>query len=172
MKLRVFTDGACSGNPGPGGWATLFAFPDGNEVISGHDEETTNNKMELIAVARALSKIMDINLNNPKRIADEFKEIEIYSDSAYVVNAINKGWFLAWSMNGWKTASGDQVKNSVWWQHVKTYLMQAKKEGIQISFIKVKGHSGVTLNEVVDERARSESIIAKRKVEAKKNGNV
>ena len=169
MKLRIFTDGACSGNPGPGGWAALFAFPNSHTIVSGHKEETTNNEMELIAVVRALVEVLEEEWDNSKRVGDTFKEIEICSDSAYVVNTVNKGWLAKWSTNGWRTTDGDQVKNSAWWQEVKIYLAQAKREGIQINFIKVKGHSGVTLNELVDERARNESLIAKKKVEARKN---
>ena len=162
MKLRIFTDGACSGNPGPGGWAALFALPTGNKIISGCEEETTNNKMELLAVAKALTEVIDGEWDSDKRIIDDYNEIEIHSDSAYVVNAINKNWLSAWSMNGWKTTRGEQVKNGELWFAVKEYLVQAKCEGIVISFVKVKGHSGNLFNEMVDKRARLESLRAKK----------
>lgn len=157
MRLRIFTDGACSGNPGPGGWAALFALDETNEVISGHEIETTNNRMELLAVVNGLAK------------SKEFKQydvLEIHSDSAYVVNAITKQWLAKWKMNGWKTSTKENVKNYDLWKRLDALLAESCLLGRQVTFVKVKGHDGVLLNEIVDTRARSESIIAKGKLRA------
>ena len=156
-RLRIFTDGACSGNPGPGGWAVLFALDETNVVISGHDVSTTNNRMELMAVLEALNEAL--------MTYDSFSELEIHSDSAYVVNAVTKQWIQKWKKNGWKTTAKEQVKNSELWKELDGLLSMAKNK--TITFIKVKGHSGITLNEIVDVRARSESVIAKKEAEGK-----
>jgi ribonuclease HI len=158
MKLRIFTDGACSGNPGPGGWAALFALEERNEVISGHDTATTNNRMELLAVLEGLKTM--------KEKFPCYDIIEVHSDSAYVVNALTKGWLATWKSNRWKTSTRDDVKNSDLWQELDKLLIQLRKM-YNITFVKVKGHDGVLLNEIVDVRARSESLIAKRESEGK-----
>lgn len=157
MKLRIFTDGACSGNPGPGGWASLFALDETNEVISGHDTSTTNNRMELLAVIEGLKRAL--------QKYTQYDVLEVHSDSAYVVNAITKQWLAKWKMNHWKTSTKEDVKNHDLWKQLDDLLISSRKAGKQITFIKVKGHDGVLLNEIVDTRARSESVIAKRKVE-------
>lgn len=167
MKLRIFTDGACSGNPGPGGWAALIALPEGNKLISGCEEQTTNNRMELLAVMRALCEVLGEEWDSEERIADNYDEIEIHSDSAYVVNAINKNWITGWERNGWRTAGGDQVKNNELWRDFMALVSAANREGFKISFVKVKGHSGNLFNEIVDERARCEATKIKKKVEGK-----
>ena len=164
MKLRIFTDGACSGNPGPGGWAALFALDETNEVISGHDASTTNNRMELLAVVEGLTNAMKKH--------KQYDVLEVHSDSAYVVNAITKQWLAKWKVNGWKTSTKEDVKNHDLWKQLNDLLLKGRKTGKQITFVKVKGHDGILLNEIVDTRARSESVIAKRKVEGMKNGNV
>lgn len=160
MKLRVFTDGACSGNPGPGGWATLFLYPEGRKVISGHSLETTNNRMELLAVVKALF----YGLEDFK-----YESIEIHSDSAYVVNALTKGWLEKWQQGNWKTSKGEAVKNYDLWKRLLSYLSMAEKSNVSIKFVKVKGHDGNCFNELVDQEARRESNIAKKKVEAEGN---
>lgn len=164
MKLRIFTDGACSGNPGPGGWAALFALDETNVVISGHDTSTTNNRMELLAVVQCLKDAFE----RYKR----YNVLEIHSDSAYVVNAITKQWLVKWKMNGWKTSTKEDVKNHDLWKQLDELLTKGRKAGKQITFVKVKGHDGVLLNEIVDARARSESVIAKKKVEGVKDGDI
>lgn len=160
MKLRIFTDGACSGNPGPGGWAALFTLPKENEMFSGNEKETTNNRMELLAVVKALGHAL---------VLGNYEEVEIHSDSAYVVNAIAKHWIDSWKMNGWKTIKGEQVKNNELWNTLAHQLEVARKESIKVTFVKVKGHSGNLFNEMVDERARNEALKAKKKVEARKD---
>ena len=155
MKLRIFTDGACSGNPGPGGWATLLLLPEGNKMISGHAVETTNNRMELLAVVKALFYGMTDY---------KYNEIEIHSDSAYVVNAVMKDWLSVWQANGWKTSNKEAVKNSDLWKRLLSYMETAQRADVTVKFVKVKGHDGNYFNEMVDEKAREESNIAKKKV--------
>jgi ribonuclease HI len=147
MKVRVFTDGACSGNPGPGGWAAVLLFPDGSQEISGYEASTTNNRMELRAVLEALKVALSLG----------YTRIEVYSDSAYVVNAVKNEWFKKWSLNGWKTVKGDDVKNKDLWGRLKLLLQRSA----HINFVKIKGHSGDKYNERVD-------MLAKQEIENKK----
>lgn len=135
--LKVFTDGACLGNPGPGGWAYA---KEGESSRSGGEARTTNQRMELTAVLRALE-----DLEGP---------IEIYSDSTYVVNCFQKKWYVGWMRNGWRNSKGDPVANKDLWEPLlKVYLRSPES----YSFHWVKGHSGVAGNELVDELARSEA---------------
>lgn len=172
MKLRIFTDGACSGNPGPGGWATLFALSTGNAMFSGCEERTTNNRMELMAVIVALEKVTDGSKPWRDDSTELYNEVEICSDSAYVVNAISKNWIQVWQTNNWQTSTGGQVKNSELWKQLVVLIRKAKSLGITVRFVKVKGHDGNLFNEIVDERARNESSIAKKKVEANEYVNI
>lgn len=155
MKLRIFTDGACSGNPGPGGWAAIFNFLDCTKKLSGYEIETTNNRMELLAVVKSLKKVADIKA---ELLKDGYDEIEIHSDSAYVVNAVNKEWILNWKKNNWKTSKGEDVKNSELWKRLDVLLNM----DLRISFVKVKGHNGNMFNEMADEEARLNSEKAKK----------
>ena len=98
-KVTVYTDGACSGNPGPGGWGAILMYNENKKEISGAEKETTNNIMEITAVLEAL------------KILKEECEVKIYSDSAYVVNAFNQGWIYNWRKNNWKTANKEPVNN-------------------------------------------------------------
>lgn len=148
MKIRVFTDGSCLENPGPGGWAAVFAFESGVKTLSGNEKQTTNNRMELLAATKALEKASMLC----------FDEIEIVSDSAYVVNAITKGWLEVWKRNGWKNAKGKDVKNKDLWEKLDSVILGCKSN---IFFKKVKGHSGNTFNELADELARAESMKVK-----------
>lgn len=141
---RIYTDGACSGNPGPGGWAVLFLLPNELKVFSGHEHVTTNNRMELYAVIRAL-QLCKANIT-----IRDYKRIEIHSDSAYVVNAITKSWLKKWKNNSWKTGAGDEVKNIDLWTIVDNLLSALKPK---IVFVKVKGHSGDKFNDIVDKEA-------------------
>lgn len=155
--IRIFTDGACSGNPGPGGWAAIISIGDKHKVLSGGEATTTNNRMELLAVVEALARIV--------KHRSQDTEYEIYSDSAYVVNAITLCWLVAWKMQKWKTTKGEPVKNTDLWQRCDELLTAARKKGKQIKFVKVKGHAGNPLNEYADKVAREESI------KARDNGN-
>ena len=138
-KIVIYTDGACSGNPGPGGWAAILISGDFKKEISGGDKNTTNNIMELTAILEGL-----------KALKYEC-EVEIYSDSAYSVNAFNQGWIYNWVKKGWKTADGSPVKNKEIWMEL--YDLTKKH---RVRFIKVKGHSDDELNNRCDELAREE----------------
>ncbi len=156
MKVRIFTDGACSENPGPGGWAVVFNTADKCKTISGNEKNTTNNRMELKAVIEAFRRI----IRREKCFAPK-SEYDIYSDSAYVVNTINRNWHETWQVNGWKTTKGDEVKNKDLWEQYLKLHYEALRLEIVITINKVKGHSGNTFNELVDKLAKEESIKAK-----------
>mgnify|MGYP000837231307 FL=1 len=135
-QVIIYTDGACSGNPGPGGWCAILEYQGREKMISGGEESTTNNRMELMAVIVALEA-----LNRPC-------EVEVHSDSQYVVNAFNKHWIDGWKKRGWKTANKQPVKNRDLWER----LLAAKSKH-KVEFIWVKGHAGHELNERCDELA-------------------
>ena len=138
-KIDLYTDGACSGNPGVGGWACVLIYNGIRKTISGGEKETTNNRMELMAVIRGLETLKQECI------------VDIYSDSAYVVNAIEKGWIDNWQKNGWKTAKKDDVLNKDLWQKL---LELTKKH--PSTFIKVKGHADNELNNLCDKMAVEE----------------
>lgn len=135
-KVKIYTDGACSGNPGPGGYGAILMYEQLEKEISGFEKETTNNQMELKAVIEALKLI--------KYECD----LEIYSDSAYIVNAFDKGWIYNWEKNNWKTADKKDVKNKEMWFELYTLL-----KGHNYKFIKVKGHSDNEYNNRCDKLA-------------------
>ena len=155
MKLRIFTDGACSNNPGPGGWASIFNMSHGSKVLKGYEINTTNNRMELMAVVKTLEKLLIKNFY-------DCDTVEIHSDSAYVVNAINNDWMSKWKKNGWTTSKGDAVKNRDLWEDFATLYEAVKEANIDMVFKKVKGHSGNTFNEMADEVARGQAILARK----------
>ena len=138
-KVIIYTDGACSGNPGPGGWAAILISGETKKEISGGSPNTTNNIMELTAILEGL-----------KALKYEC-EVEIYSDSAYSVNAFNQGWIYNWVKKGWKTADGSSVKNKEIWEELYNLTKKHK-----VTFIKVKGHSDDELNNRCDELPRAE----------------
>ena len=126
------------GNPGPGGWGTILMWKDNKKELSGGVKETTNNIMEITAVIEGLKTL-------------KFEcEVEIYSDSAYVVNAFNNHWIENWKKNNWKTASKEPVKNKELWEEL--YALTKKHK---VTFIKVKGHSDNEYNNRCDELARN-----------------
>ena len=135
-KVKIYTDGACSGNPGPGGYGAILMYEQLEKEISGFEKETTNNQMELKAVIEALKLI--------KYECD----LEIYSDSAYIVNAFDKGWIYNWEKNNWKTADKKDVKNKEMWFELYTLL-----KSHNYKFIKVKGHSDNEYNNRCDKLA-------------------
>lgn len=135
MKIRIYTDGACRGNPGPGGWGAIILLKEKRQEISGNEEYTTNNRMELKAVIEAIKHIKHLKC----------KTIEIYSDSAYVVNAVKNGWLKRWKWNGWKTRADEMVKNQDLWKEMDKLLSEHR-----INIVKIKGHSGDKHNERVD----------------------
>lgn len=137
-KVTIYTDGACSGNPGPGGWGTILMYKDIKKEISGGNKNTTNNVMELTAVIEGLKML-------------KFPcEVKIYSDSAYVVNAFTQKWIYGWLKNGWKTSNKEEVKNKELWQELYEFTKIHN-----IEFIKVKGHSDNEYNNRCDELARN-----------------
>ncbi len=137
-KVDIYTDGACSGNPGVGGWAAVLLYNGKRKEISGAEADTTNNRMELTAIIQGLKA-----LNQPCIV-------RIFSDSAYSVNAIKNDWLDQWIANGWKTARKDPVKNVDLWKDLLK-LMNIH----DITFIKVKGHADNELNNRCDELARA-----------------
>lgn len=159
MRLRIFTDGACSDNPGPGGWAVVFCKNDKCKTFSGYDCSTTNNRMELISVIESFKEILKL-----ERKENQNNIYELFSDSAYVVNSINNGWLQAWAFNGWKTTRGDEIKNQDLWQEFLKLQKKIKAKNINITIIKVKGHAGNSFNELADAIAKAEVAKAKESI--------
>ena len=139
-KVSIYTDGACSGNPGPGGFAAILVYNGKEKLISGGEANTTNNRMELTAVLTALEALK------------EECEVEITSDSKYVVDAINKGWLESWQKKNWKKSDGKPALNVDLWERLVPQLSRHK-----VSFIWIKGHDGHPYNERCDEAAVQES---------------
>ena len=137
-EVTIYTDGACSGNPGPGGWGAILMCNGIQKEISGAQKNTTKNIMEITAVLEAL-KLLKVECN-----------VKIYSDSAYVVNAFNQGWIYNWKKNNWKTAGKTPVKNQELWGELYNLTKKHKVE-----FIKVKGHSDNEYNNRCDFLATS-----------------
>ena len=137
-EVIIYTDGACSGNPGPGGWGAILMYKDSKKEISGGNKNTTNNIMEMTAVIEALKL-----LKHPCKV-------KLYSDRAYVVNAFLQNWTKNWIKNNWKTSDKKDVKNKELWQE----LIELTKIH-NVTFIKVKGHSDNEYNNRCDELARA-----------------
>lgn len=134
--VKIYTDGACSGNPGPGGWGAILMYGDAIKEINGGEKETTNNRMELTATIRALEALK------------KSSEVHIYTDSMYVKDGINE-WIKKWKVNGWKNANRKPVKNSDLWMELDELIAKH-----QVKWHWVKGHSGHPENERADELAR------------------
>ena len=132
-KVEIYTDGACSGNPGAGGWGAVLVYGKAEKELSGGEKETTNNRMELTAVIEALSA-----LNEPCEVA-------LTTDSKYVCDAINEGWLSAWIMKGWRKADKKPVLNVDLWEKLLPLLDEHR-----VTFNWVKGHAGHTYNERCD----------------------
>ncbi|WP_029422665.1 ribonuclease HI [Alicyclobacillus macrosporangiidus] len=137
-EVTIYTDGACSGNPGAGGWAAVLQYRDTVKEISGGDPHTTNQRMELTAAYEALRR-----LKEPCRVT-------LYSDSAYLINCFRQKWYLSWRRNGWKNSKGEPVQNRDLWEK-----LLAEVERHQVRFEKVRGHAGVAWNERCDQLARA-----------------
>ena len=136
-SVTLYSDGACSGNPGAGGWGAVLLFGEHKKEISGGEKETTNNRMEISAVIEGLRQ-----LKFPCKV-------DVYSDSAYTVNAFTEGWIYGWEKGGWKKADGKRVLNDDLW---KALLSLTRVH--EVTFHKVKGHSDNELNNRCDELAR------------------
>ncbi len=135
-RVQIWTDGACSGNPGPGGWGALLRMGDHEKELKGGDSETTNNRMELTAAIEALEALT--------RACD----VDLHTDSQYVRGGIT-GWIHNWKRNGWKTAAKKPVKNVELWQQLEDAIARHN-----VSWHWVKGHAGIPENEKADELAR------------------
>lgn len=131
--LIVYTDGACSGNPGPGGWAAVLYRHTGKEVLKGGSPQTTNNRMEMTAALKALQAL------------EEPTHVRLHTDSAYLANAFKQDWIGNWQKNGWKNSSKKPVANKDLWQA----LLRAV-ENHEVEWVKVKGHADDALNIEVD----------------------
>lgn len=136
-QIDIYTDGACSGNPGPGGWGAVLLYGDNKKEISGAEPQTTNQRMELLAVIKGLEALKVTGW-----------DVTIHSDSAYVVNALNNNWLENWQRNGWKNSKKEDVANQDLW---KSLLPLLKLNSIKMK--KVKGHSGDKWNERCDDLA-------------------
>lgn len=137
-NIIIYTDGACSGNPGPGGWAAVLLSQDKKKEIRGGERETTNQRMELKAVIEALRAL---------KVKDW--DVTVYSDSAYLVNAFQQKWLDKWQRNGWRNSKKEPVANQDLWQEL---LRLTNLNRVKI--VKVKGHDGELYNERCDELAR------------------
>lgn len=140
-EVTIYTDGACSGNPGKGGWCAILIYKNFEKVLSGGEKETTNNRMELSAVCYGLQALKEPCLVN------------VYSDSAYVVNAVKNNWLTNWVNNGWRTADKKDVKNVDLWQILLKSLSLHT-----VVFNKVKGHADDELNNRCDKEARAQAL--------------
>ena len=135
-RVEIYTDGACSGNPGPGGWGAILLYGDARKELKGGETPTTNNRMELMAAIKALEALTRPSV------------VDLHSDSQYLRDGISK-WIHGWKRNGWKTADKKPVKNAELWQE-----LDAQRLRHDVAFHWVKGHAGHELNERADELAR------------------
>lgn len=159
-KVKVYTDGACSKNPGPGGYAAIFRFDEKIVSVSGRDPSTTNNRMELSAVTAAYEKIIELTTKQEKIDRKHQNTCyEIVSDSSYVVNSIKNGWVSKWSKAGWINGKGSKVKNRDLWKKFLVLKEVIESLGVVVSISKVKGHSGDSMNELADKTAVLERLL-------------
>lgn len=134
--VEVYTDGACSGNPGPGGWGAVLLFNGDRKEIAGGEPQTTNNRMEMTAVSEALNALKRPCL------------VRLHSDSALIINAFTQGWIENWQRRGWRKADKQPVENRDLWESILEAMAPH-----QIEWIKVKGHAGIEENERADQLA-------------------
>jgi len=146
-EVEIYTDGACSGNPGDGGWGAILVYKGKERVLSGYEKDTTNNRMELKAAIEGLKA-----LKEPCRV-------KLYSDSAYLVNSFNEGWLDNWKRNGWTRGSKkEELKNPDLWKELEQLIKIHS-----VDFIKVKGHSDNEYNNRCDKLATGEILKMKNK---------
>ncbi|HPD83487.1 MAG: ribonuclease HI [Alphaproteobacteria bacterium] len=138
MSIKIYTDGACSGNPGPGGWGAILLWNGHEKELSGGEAETTNNRMEMMAVVQGL-----------QALKKERAAVTLYTDSKYVLQGATE-WLEGWKARGWKGANKKPVKNQDLWEQIDSLIQQH-----QVTFIWVKGHNGDEMNERVDKLAVS-----------------
>ena len=147
-KILIYCDGACSGNQfknNVGGWGAVLIFKNKDKEIFGGEKNTTNQRMELTACIKALEQLKSKKYS-----------IEVYSDSAYLVNCINQAWYKKWEKNGWKNSKKEPVENRDLWENLLVLINNYNPK-----FIKIEGHSGIVLNERVDKLARVGMNLAK-----------
>lgn len=144
-KVNIYSDGACSGNPGPGGYGVILEYNGNEKVLSGGEENTTNNRMELMGVITGLEALK------------EPCEVVITTDSKYVVDAFNKNWIVSWRKKNWKKSDGKAVLNVDLWQRLLTAM-----NGHNVTFVHILGHNGHEMNE------RCDSIAVKEREKYKK----
>lgn len=157
--LQFYTDGACSGNPGVGGWACIEVTNDNILITSNNCPSTTNNIMEMTGVLKAL---LSVTLKSAAEL-DQYEEAIIYTDSAYVANCINQRWYATWFTNGWLTSKKEPVKNKEYWELLLDAYFKASQL-IPLKIELVKGHSTNTYNNLADTTA-----VSARKGECKSN---
>lgn len=138
--VTVYTDGACSGNPGPGGWCAILRYGEIEKQLSGGEAKTTNNRMELTAVIQGLAAL------------NESCEVTLYSDSKYVIDGIQKGWARSWKRNGWRKADKKPALNADLWDRLLSLL-----DIHRVQFVWIKGHDGHPENERCDAMAVAQS---------------
>lgn len=138
--VEIWTDGACSGNPGPGGWAVLLRYGSAEKLLTGGEPHTTNNRMELRALLEGL------------RAVTRPSDVHVFTDASYLQKAFDDGWLVRWQRNGWLTSAKKPVENADLWRAI---LEAAAPH--RLAFTRVKGHAGVGLNERVDEAAQAEA---------------
>ncbi len=146
-NIEIYTDGACSGNQfdeNRGGWGAILLSKNKKKEIYGGEKNTTNNRMELKAC-----------INGLKEIKKKDSRIRLYSDSAYIVNCMNRKWYVKWEVNGWKNSKKEPVENKDLWIELLALVRE-----LQVEFIKVKGHSGNKYNEKADELANKGMAVA------------
>ena len=139
-NVQIYTDGACSGNPGPGGWGAVLLYGQHEKQLSGGEANTTNNRMELTAVIEALAL-----LKRPCRVT-------LTTDSKYVADSVTKGWVYGWQKRGWKKSDGKDAINVDLWQRLLPLLQTH-----EVTFVWIKGHAGHKYNEICDKLAVAES---------------
>lgn len=144
-QVEIFTDGACSGNPGPGGYGAILRYKDNSREISGGEHSTTNNRMELSAVIEGLASLK------------EACAVTLYSDSKYIIDAVQKGWVYKWRQNNWMRNKKDPALNPDLWEKLLAQL-----ERHEVTFVWVKGHAGHPENERCDALAVEQSMRHKR----------
>jgi len=143
-EVVVYTDGACSGNPGPGGWGTVLLYGETRKELSGAEPHTTNQRMELKAAVMALAA-----LKMPCAVT-------LYSDSAYLINAFVQNWFAKWEVNGWLNSKKQPVENADLWRELRSLAKVHR-----VTWVKVPGHAGVPENERCDQLARAAIAVAR-----------
>lgn len=147
-KVNMYTDGACSGNPGPGGFGLILEYNGVKKEFSEGYRQTTNNRMELLAVISGLEKLK------------ELCEVTVYSDSKYVVDAVNKGWVYGWEENDWRKSDKKPVLNVDLWEHLLALM-----EEHEVSFVWVEGHAGHPENERCDKLAVAASQNSEKRID-------